>query len=89
MPCAVKHADNVCVHESVIALTEKIFTSRTRVASSSPRKLLNTILAAGSANKYNPIADGTDSKRVTSRENPTNSLNDSPCYFQQIFVRYM
>ena len=68
LPCAVKHAESVCTQDSVSALIEKILTSLTSVANSSPERDRKIILTAGFAKRYNPTALGNPTAAVTASE---------------------
>ena len=76
-PCAVKHADSVCVRERDNALTEKERISPTKIDNSSPFKLRKMIFAAGSAKRYNPTALGKATATVTNTEKNIRFLGEA------------
>ena len=81
MPCAVKHADSVCVAERVTADKEKIRTSRIRTVFSGEDKARYKIRTASGEKKKRASADGTDTASVTKREYNTFFRALSPRFF--------
>jgi hypothetical protein len=63
-PREVRHADEVCIMERVIALTAIILTRFIKSSLSPPFNDANIIFAASGAKKYKIKAAGTEIKRV-------------------------